>query len=35
VEIGMAVRVKFQREGEFALPRFVPIGHEEEDGRHG
>jgi uncharacterized OB-fold protein len=35
VEIGMAVRVQFQREGEFVLPRFVPIGHEGEDSHHG
>jgi len=35
VEIGMAVRVQFECEGEFVLPRFVPINQEREDSHHG
>jgi len=35
VEIGMAVRVQFEREGDFTLPRFVPINHEHEELRNG
>ena len=35
VEIGMAVRVQFECEGEFVLPRFVPIGQERESIHHG
>jgi uncharacterized OB-fold protein len=34
VEIGMAVRVQFECEGEFVLPRFAPIGQEREGSHH-
>ncbi len=35
VAIGMAVRVQFECEGEFVLPRFVAIGQEREGIHHG
>lgn len=35
VEIGMAVRVQFEREGDFVLPRFAPIAHQEEENPDG
>lgn len=35
VEVGMAVRVQFEREGDFTLPRFIPINHEHEELGHG
>lgn len=30
VEIGMAVKVQFEREGDFILPRFVPIAQQKK-----
>jgi len=35
VDIGMAVRVKFEREGEFVLPRFAPISQQQKELHHG
>ena len=35
VEIGMAVQVQFEREGEFVLPRFIPIDKHPEESHHG
>ena len=30
VEIGMAVTVQFEREGDFILPQFSPVAHQKE-----
>ena len=35
MEIGMAVRVQFESEGDFILPRFVPINYKTEGICHG